>query len=403
MNRLRDGYGESLKTLRLELVARLRERLTEIEDAIFARARTLSENVGEEDPEYVAGLRATVSESLEYALSHIERGEEWTGPIPSTAAEQARRSAQAGVRLDTVLRRYAAGDRLFGDFIMDEADRFPSESLRRVLREHGPQADRLMAEVATEYMDEVARMKRSPMQRLAERVQRLIAGEDPADIGGLEYAFDAWHLGMIVKGSKAEACVRALAAGLDSQILVVPRGGEIVWAWLGARRALAAPDVERLLSAGVAGDASLAVGEPRRGIAGWRLTHREAQAAQEVMLRKPRQITRARDVILLAATLRDEALARSLFETYLKPLEGHGDSGAVLRGTLRAYFAAGFNAATAAAALDVDRHTVQRRLRKVEEALGRLLPACHAELVVALSLEEIEADAKAPPGRPSPT
>jgi len=121
------------------------------------------------------------------------------------------------------------------------------------------------------------------------------------------------------------------------------------------------------------------------------------------MLRKPRQITRARDVILLAATLRDEALARSLFETYLKPLEGHGDSGAVLRGTLRAYFAAGFNAATAAAALDVDRHTVQRRLRKVEEALGRLLPACHAELVVALSLEEIEADAKAPPGRPSLT
>ena len=52
----------------------------------------------------------------------------------------------------------------------------------------------------------------------------------------------------------------------------------------------------------------------------------------------------------------------------------------VLRETLRAYFAAGFNAATAAAALEVDRHTVQRRLRKVEEALGRLLHTCHAEL-----------------------
>src|SRR5665811_887741 len=152
MSHLTDPEADSLPRIRVELVVRLRERLTDIEDAIFARARTLSEPAGEEDPEYVAGLRATVTESLEYALAHIEKGEEWMGPIPSTAAEQARRSARAGVRLDTVLRRYAAGDRLLGDFIMDEADRFPSQALRKVLRTHGPQVDRLMAAVATEYM-----------------------------------------------------------------------------------------------------------------------------------------------------------------------------------------------------------------------------------------------------------
>ena len=390
MSRFHDGQDDSLRTIRNELVARLRGRLAEIEDAIFARARTLSESVGDEDPEYIAGLRATVSEALDYALTHIENGEDWLGPIPSAAAEQARRSARSGVRLDTVLRRYAAGDRLLGDFIMDEADRFPSQALRKVLRDHGPQVDRLMATVATEYMDEVARMRRSPTQRLAERVQRLVAGESPADIGGLEYTLDAWHLGMIVKGTKAEACVRALAAGLDSQNLVVPRGDGIVWAWLGSRQPLAVPEVERLLSAGVAGDSQLAVGEPRNGLDGWRLTHREAQAAQEVMLRKPQGFTRARDVTLLAAVLRDDALAKSLFETYLAPLDSHGDSGVVLRETLRAYFSAGLNAATAAAALAVDRHTVQRRLRKVEEALGRLLPDCHAELMVALSLDELD-------------
>lgn len=389
------GETASLTTIRVELVARLRGRLEEIEDSIFARVRTLAETAGVEDPEYVAGLRATITESLDFALVHIEKGEDWTGPIPSTAAEQARRSARAGVRLDTVLRRYAAGDRLVGDFIMDEADCFSSQALRKILRMHGPQVDRLMAVVATEYMDEVARMKRSPTQRLAERVQRLIAGESPADVGGLEYTFDAWHLGMIAKGPGAEAGIRLLAAGLDSQTLVVPRGDGIVWAWLGARRPLAVPEVERLLfSTGIAGSASLAVGEPRKGLDGWRLTHQEAQAAQEVMLRKPQQFTRARDVTLLAAVLRDDALAKSLFETYLAPLEGHGDSGAVLRETLRAYFSAGLNAATAAAALAVDRHTVQRRLRKVEEALGRLLPDCHAELVVALSLEALEAEAE---------
>lgn len=401
MSRSADPEADPLPGIRAELVVRLRERLAEIEHAIFARARTLAEPVGEEDPEYIAGLRATVTESLDYALAHIEKGEEWMGPIPSTAAAQARRSARAGVRLDTVLRRYAAGDRMLGDFIMDEADRFPSPALRKVLRTHGPQVDRLMAAVATEYMDEVARMRRSPTQRLAERVQRLVSGEHPADVGDLGYAFDAWHLGMIVKGAEAEACVRALAAGLDCQVLVVSRGSDIVWAWLGARRPLAPPDVERLLSDGVAGDATLAVGEPRSGLDGWRLTHREAQAAQEVMLRKSQRLIRARDVILPAAVLRDGALAKSLVETYLAPLEGHGDSAPVLRATLRAYFSVGLNAATAAAALAVDRHTVQRRLRKVEQALGRLLPECHAELVVALELEELEAGAEQDERRPA--
>jgi hypothetical protein len=108
VSRLGNDEADSLKTIRLELVARLRGRLEEIEESIFGRVRTLSEAAGVEDPEYVAGLRATISESLDFGLAHIEKGEEWMGPIPSTAAEQARRSARAGVRLDTVLRRYAA-------------------------------------------------------------------------------------------------------------------------------------------------------------------------------------------------------------------------------------------------------------------------------------------------------
>ncbi len=393
MSGFRDGEAGSLEATRAKLVARLRVRSSEIEDALFARARALSGSVGDEDPEYLAGLRATVSEVLDYGLARIEKGEEGAEPIPSAAAAQARLAARSRVRLDTVLRRYAAGDRLLGDFIMDEADRYPSDALRRILREQGVQVDRLMAAVASEYMDELARMRRSPTQRLAERVQRLIAGDSPADVGEIGYAFEGWHLGMIAKGAKAEEGARALAAATDCQILVVPRGDGIVWAWLGARQRLSIADVEQHLSVVVPHGVSLAVGESRHGIEGWRFTHREAQAALEVMLRKPQPLTRARDVILLAAVLRDDGLSRSLFETYLAPLEGHGDSGAVLRETLRAYFSAGLNAATAAAALAVDRHTVQRRLRKAEEALGRLLPECHAELVVALDLEELEREA----------
>ncbi len=387
-----DAVLESLHEIRAELVVRLRARSGELEDIIFNHVRRLSEPAEGDDPEYRAGLRATVAEAVDYALLGFERGEEWEGSIPEAALAQARRAARSGVRLDTVLRRYAAGDRLIGEFIVDEAANLPNEAMRELLRSQGPHVDRIMAAVASEYMDELERMRRSPAQRLTERVERLLAGNAPADAAGLDYELDAWHLGLVIVGSRPDVAARTLAAGLSRQSLVVQRDHDTAWAWLGGREKLDARDVERYQDVGVLGDVSLAVGEPRRGLEGWRLTHYEARAAQQVMLHRKRPLIQASEVILLAAVLRDELLARSLRETYLAPLDANGDAGIGLRETLRAYFDAGFNAATAAAALGVDRHTVQRRLRKAEEALGRLLHTCHAEIEVALVLEELDAD-----------
>ncbi len=350
----------------------------------------LAEAVEGDDPEYRAGLRATVAEAFDYALLGIEGGEEWQGAIPAAAAAQARRAARNGTGLDTVLRRYAAGDRLVGEFIMDEAAGLPSEAMREVMRTHGPHVDRLMAAVAAEYMDELELIRRSPAQRKAELVQRLLAGDGSTESAALGYEFDAWHLGLIVTGPRPDVAARTLAAGLARHPLVVARGNDSAWAWLGGGGRLAVAELESYLGAGVLGEVSVAAGEPRHGLDGWRLTHHEAKAARQVTMRRSQPLTRASDVVLLAAVLRDEMLARSLRETYLAPLDERGDSGPVLRETLRAYFNAGFNAATAAAALQVDRHTVQRRLRKVEEALGRLLDTCHAEIEVALQLEELE-------------
>jgi hypothetical protein len=382
--------GEALHDIRAELVARLRARCGEIEDTVYNRVLKMADPVEGDDPEYRAYLRATVAESIDYALLGIERGEEWEGTIPEAAAVQARRAARNGVKLDAILRRYAAGDRLVGEFVVDEAARLPNEAMRHLMRAQGPHVDRMMASVATEYMDELERIRRSPAQRIAERVQRLLASDSPVDAAGLDYELDAWHLGLVVTGSRPDVAARTLAAGLNRQSLVVAQGNDSAWAWLGGRERLAVIEVERYQAAGVLGDATLAVGEARRGIEGWRLTHYEARAAQQVMLRRPQPLIQASDVVLLAAVLRDELLAKSLRETYLAPLDDHGDSGLGLRETLRAYFDAGFNAATAAAALEVDRHTVQRRLRKVEEALGRLLHSCHAELEVALVLEDLD-------------
>lgn len=381
---------EALDEIRTDLVQRLRARSGEIEDALFDHVQALDEDAEGDDPDYRAGLRATVAESLDYALLGIERGDEWEGPLPAAAAAQARRAARSGVPLETVLRRYAAGDRLVGEFIVDEAAGMDHEQTRQILRSQGSHVDRLMAAVAAKYVEELELLRRSPSQRRAERVQSLLAGNPPDGTGWLDYELEAWHLGVIVTGPRPDVAARTLAAGLGCRPLVVARGDETAWAWLGRLKPPAVAEVERYVVAEVLGQISLAVGEPRYGLEGWRLTHHEAKAAQQVMLRRPRQLIQASDIVLLAAVLRDEMLARSLRETYLAPLDEIGDAGGILCETLRAYFEAGFNAATAAAALGVDRHTVQRRLRKVEEALGRQLHTSHAEIEVALLLGEME-------------
>jgi hypothetical protein len=388
MSRDANGHAESLEAARARLVKRLRGRQSEIEEVIFAQARSVPDPVGGGDAEYLAGLRATVMAVVDYGLTGIEQGEEWTAPIPLVAVAQAHRAARNGVGLETVLLRYAAGHRHLGGFVMAEADQFPSHALRYVLDVQGLLLERLMAAISAEYKCEVGRVGRSLEQRRGERVQRLLAGE-PVDQAQFDYEFDdAWHLGMIAIGARAREAVRGLAAGSDLQLLPVSRGEKTMWAWLGGESRLLLADADLLPTMG-ATDVLLAVGEPGRGIQGWRLTHHQAQAALLVALHRPQGITRYVEDMLLAAALQNETLARSLEEIYLLPLASQRDGGTAWRATLRAYFDARRNAATAAHTIKRDRHTVERRLQSIEKRLGRLLHTCEAELNVALRLHEL--------------
>jgi hypothetical protein len=391
----RDGPA-ALDGVRAGLAERLHARRSELEEAIIARFRDVGfDPAAGEDLEYIAGARAAVAEAVDYGLVAIEQGEEWFGsgppPIPPAAVAQARRAARHGVSLERVLLRYNAGHTLLEDFVMQEAEHsdFSSDrmALRHVLRALGGLLDHFTSSIANEYQQEAERMARSPELRRNERVQKLLAGA-PVDASELDYEFDAEHLGVIAMGARAGETVRSLAAGLGRQLLAVSRSEETVWAWLGGKRRLDFADIERLLAGKQDAEVSLAIGGPGHGIEGWRLTHRQAQGAMLVALRRPQPLTRYADVALLATALRDDTLASSLEEIYLSPLGSEKD-GAVARETLRAYFAAGRNAATAAAALSVDRHTVERRLHSIETRLGRLLHTCHAELEVALRLEEL--------------
>ena len=136
------------------------------------------------------------------------------------------------------------------------------------------------------------------------------------------------------------------------------------------------PDISASLSsAPLPAKVSLAAGEAAQGIAGWRLSHRQAMAALPIALREPGSIVCYSEVALLASMLQDDLLATSLHERYLVPLNAGRDGGEVARETLRAYFAANRNASSAAAALGVNRRTVTNRLQAIEErSASRLTP-----------------------------
>lgn len=376
----------------MELSQWLRIRLSEIEGLALARAHGVSDPHVLDDPAYVAGLRTAVKAAVEFGLYGIEHGEERAGPVPAALLAQARQAAGSGVELDTVLRRCFGGYALLGDFVFRGIDEcgltLSGKELQRIWRRQASMLDRLAEAISTEFKDERTERSRSVRQRRTEKVKKLLAGHllDPHE---LDYELEDWHVGVVAVGPGAPAFARELAVALDRRLLSASPAGDTVWAWLSGHNRVPAEEMLQVAAGKCPPEVSSALGEAGEGVAGWRRTHREAKAAIPVALNRPPSVVRYADVALLASALRDDLLAESLASTYLDPLAQERDGGAALRLTLRAYFAAGRNVSSAAAALRVSRQTVNSRLRIIESRIGRSIGACAAELETALRLRDL--------------
>lgn len=377
---------------RAALAARLRGRQAEIEQEILVRVYGVGDATESADLGYAEGLRAAVRAALDCGLAAAEHGTEDSLEVPPELLAQARLSARSGVSLDTVLRRYFAGFALLGDFIAQEVvvdDAVGVEpDLQLVWKAETVIFDRMIVAVTEEYTREVNTRLRSTEQRRTERVRSLLTG-DLVDVALLGYEFDCWHIGVIAFGIEAGDVLRELATVLDRRLLLVRPDEKTAWAWLGGRSRILAREVLPHKSIDWPDAVTVAIGEPARGIGGWRFTHRQANAAMSVARRGSQTVTHYAEVSLLASMLQDEVLARSLRDLYLLPLVELRDHGRTLCRTLRAYFEAERNVTSTAAALGVDRKTVSNRMHQVEERIGRPLTACAAEIEAALRLEEL--------------
>jgi hypothetical protein len=379
----------SMAELRSAVAERLRARGEEIQEAVIHRAFSIAPPTGREAPGYAEALRAAIPSAVDHAFGAIEVGEERVGPTPAAVFVQAAASARSKVGLEVVMRRYAAGYSTISDFLQEEIRDLGGTSVNgytKLQRDLTALFDRFVVEVTEAYRNEGGRSVPSPRQRQLERVRRLLAGE-LVDPEGLGYRLEGTHLAVILSGPEPEEAAPALADRLDRRFMV----GEVsigrCAVWLGGSRPFEREQLDAALLAVAQGGLRLSVGEPGTGLAGWRRTRRQAEAADLVAERGTEVLVRYGDVALLAAALRDPDLSHYLGETYADPL---GEGRSSLRQTVRTFLESGRNASSAGATLGIARQTVASRLQAAEARLGRPLEDCAAQLETALRLVELD-------------
>jgi hypothetical protein len=364
--------------------------VAEIEAVTMTRIAAVAEPI-RDDPEYAVGLREAVHAAIGHGLASLESGGEQPVSAPAATISQAGLAARMGVPLDTVLRRYFAGYTLLLDFIVAEAREIAlgGSQLQELLRWQGLVHERVMAAVSDEYRRESSLKRELAKGHGAAVVRRLLAGEILDDTS-LGYAFEGYHHhGLLARGRKGDDAIRQLAGSCNCRVLIVAVTDEVVWGWLGALEPLdtrvLAEDASKLGGT----PRSLAIAEPAPGMPGWRLTHRQAQAASVVAAGTGDRVVRYAEVALLASAIQDEVLTASLEAMYLAPLAEDRDGGEAARRTLRAYFGARRNVSSAAAALGMNRQTVSKRLRLIDERLGGALDSRGADVEIALRLADV--------------
>jgi len=303
---------------------------------------------------------------------------------------QARLAARSRMSLDSVLRKCVSAQGILSDYLVTAArDTRHSHgpTLQVLLREQVGMFECLARSVADEYGRGSHELHTCSDRVYAAQAQRLLDGE-LVDTSVFAYGFEQFHTGLVADGADAEASIRELAETLDRQPLVIARPGERVWAWLGGNGSVDRMAVSRAIKASWPQSIALGIGESAKGTRGWRLTHRQAQAAISVALGSGVPVSRYADSVLLASMFKDDVLAETLRERYIEPLRSSSDFDRA-RETLCAYIQAEQHTSSAAARLGVSRRTVTKRLRQIERAVGCSIANAAKEIEAAMQFDAL--------------
>ncbi|MFQ6397992.1 PucR family transcriptional regulator [Nocardia sp. KC 131] len=402
----------------VEIATRMNERVTQI-SAILRH--NLEDEIPElhGDPRTIDLLGASVEGNVDTVL-HALRHDIPVARIlaPAAAIEYARRLAQHGIPLTALIRAYRVGQRRMTDLVFAELrevgippeDRVTvMETITGILFEY---IDSITEQVAAIYEREREQWLESQNSIRAVRVREVLAGRKPVDVDAatesIRYPLRWHHLALVMWYAdsaddsderdqlltRLQRFVRELAeavgTGAGPLFVAADRGSG--WAWLPYRSAHPeAIAAIRAFAGSRPGGPHLAIGEQAAGIAGFRRSHQQAQAARSVAvtsgLAAQRIITAGDPGVAAAALLGGTiAAAREWVGETLGDLAADNDNDARLRETLRVFLGAGSSYKAAAAELDLHFNSVKYRVGRAISRRGRPLAEDRLDVEIALLL-----------------
>jgi len=329
---------------------------------------------------------------------------------PAASVEYARRRAQRGTPLPALLRAYRLGHACFTDWLLRELARQAGDaemimavtlSMSRVVAGY---VDQTSEEIVAAYSGERESWLRNRSTVRAARVRDLLSGgriSVSATEASLGYRLRQYHVGLVCWADEVAAAVDSITrlehavghvagkAGCAGDPVFLPRDESTAWAWLplGIRDRF---DAGRASTAGLDDDIHVAFGDAARGTSGFRLTHRQAVAAQAVALAGtvppagPPRAVAFRAVAPVAMMLGSPDLLRAWVLATLGGLAAGDEHHARLRETLLVFLQTGGSYKATAERLVLHKNTVQYRIRKAEESLGRALGEDRPDIELAL-------------------
>jgi hypothetical protein len=373
--------------------------------AVAGRAATVSRNVYEvilreipqldEDKPLLALLASSVDSNVDTCLQIMQHRIDLSAvQAPAAAVEYARRLAQRGTPLTALLRAYRVGHACLSDWLLTELARQTDEarmitavtlSMSRIVAGY---IDQTSEEMVAAYAQERENWLRNRNAARAARIRELLSGER-TDVRAAEatlgYRLRQYHVGLVCWAGDAAGTVDeitrleravgqvAVQAACAGDPVFLPRDESSAWAWLplGIRDRF---DAAAASTVGVDGSIHFAFGDVAKGQAGFCLTHLQAIAAQAVALATgaptPRVVAFS-EVGPVAMMLGSADLLRAWVLATLAGLATDDEHHARLRDTLRVFLHTGGSYKATAERLVLHKNTVQYRIRRAEESLGR--------------------------------
>jgi DNA-binding PucR family transcriptional regulator len=325
---------------------------------------------------------------------------------PAQAVDFARLMVHRGVGLPTLLRCYHVGQaklwRQWVDVVFADVDD-PDELKRLVTWSTdfvSTYLDVVRLHVVAAYEAERSTWERSQAAAREDTIRALLAGS-PADSDAashrMGYELRRHHVAMVLRPNPAgeagadraalESAAREIAAALEAGPPLLMRASDgSIYGWAATFEPATDKAILAAAAVGLPNGCTGALGNPGHGAAGFRESHLQARQALRA---SGGGLVAFTQVGLASALLADPEAARRFALAELGGLTAPDAATARLRETLEAYLAEGASHKRAAVRLTLHEKTVEQRVRRAEELLGRPLVGRRGPVEAALVVHRL--------------